>query len=172
MSFYSFKEILQNITCSTEDTIKFLQSCSTLQSSMICPGPLINHRHLNNCNKEMTLKKTNDRKDGVTWRCRKVHHVYKDNKKYTVKDVKLSIRTDTWISDSNISLQIIVELIYLWTQRFTNAKIQHELKLSPQTIIEWTAFFREVCLNDVFNSSEQIGGKGIEVEIDESKFGW
>ena len=104
----------------------------------------------------MVLKKTNDRKDGVTWRCRKVHHVCKDNKKYTVKDVKLSIRTNTWISDSNLSLQIIVELIYLWTQRFTNAKIQHELKLSPQTIIEWTAFFREVCLNDVFNSSQQI----------------
>ena len=31
--------------------------------------------------------------------------------------------------------------------------------------------FREVCLHDVLDSSQQIGGEGIEVEIDESKFG-
>ena len=66
-------------------------------------------------------------------------------------------------------------LIYLWSQRFTNSKIQHKLTwqhdLSKQTIIEWTAFFREVYLHNIFNTIQQIDGEGIEVEIDDSKFG-
>ena len=119
----------------------------------------------------MLLKPTKDRNDDVTWRCRKVHHVCKNEKKYTVKDVKISIQSDTWLSDSNLSLNVIVELIYLWTQRFTNSELQHKLKIGKQTLIEWTAFFREVCLHDIFDNSQQIGGEGIEVEIDESKFG-
>ena len=53
----------------------------------------------------------------------------------------------------------------------TNAEIEHELRISHQTIIEWTSFFREVCINDVLHCSEPIGGNGVEVEIDESKFG-
>ena len=51
----------------------------------------------------------------------------------------------------------------------TNAEIEQELKISHQTIIEWTSFFREVCINDVLHCSEPIGGNGVEVEIDESK---
>ena len=119
----------------------------------------------------MLLKPTNDRNDGLTWRCRKVHNACKTDRKYTIKDVKVSICTDTWISDSNFPLSVIVELIYLWSQRFTNSEIQHELELSKQTIIEWSAFLREVYLHDIFDNSQQIGGEGIEVEIDESKFG-
>ena len=46
----------------------------------------------------------------------------------------------------------------------TNAEIEHELRISHQTIIEWTAFFREVCINDVLECSEPIGGNGVEVE--------
>ena len=32
-------------------------------------------------------------------------------------------------------------------------------------------FFRECCIYSVMEQSEQIGGNGVEVEIDESKFG-
>ena len=113
----------------------------------------MNGHCLQNCGKEMLLKPTKDRNDGLTWRCRKVHNACKNDRKYTVKDVKLSIHTDTWISDSNLSLNIIVELIYLWSQRFTNIEIQHEVKLSKQTIIGWTAFLREICLHEIFESS-------------------
>ena len=137
---------------------------------MKCPDPLINGCCLQNCGKEMLLKTTKDRKDGLTWRYQKVHNTCKNDRKYTIKDVKLSICTDTWISDSNLPLNIIVELIYLWSQRFTNSEIQHELKLSKQNYNRMD-FFREVCLHYIFNISQQIGGEGIEVEINESKFG-
>ena len=66
-----------------------------------------------------------------------------------MKDVKLSIRENSWIFDARLSLELIIELIYLWTQKMTDAEIEHELRISHQTIIDWTAFFREVCINDV-----------------------
>ena len=100
-----------------------------------------------------------------------MHHVYKNEKKYIVKDVKISIQSDTWLLDSNLSLNVIIEFIYLWTQRFTNSELQNKIKIGTQTLIEWTAFFGEVCLHDIFDNSQQIGGEGIEVEIDESKVG-
>ena len=47
----------------------------------------------------------------------------------------------------------------------------HELKLSKKTVTKWFMFFRESCIYSVMEQSEQIGGNGVEVEIDESKFG-
>ena len=52
----------------------------------------------------------------------------------------------------------------------TNAEIEHKLKISHQTIIEWTSFFGEVCINDVLHCSEPTAGNGVEAEIDENKF--
>ena len=47
---------------------------------------------------------------------------------------------------------------------------EHELKLSHRTVIEWSAYLRDVCNYTVLEESEQIG-EGVHVEIDESKFG-
>ena len=88
-----------------------------------------------------------------------------------MKDVKLSIRHHSWIVDAKLSLEIILELIYLWSQGFSQGEILHELKLSNKTVTEWTNFFRESYISAVIDNSTPIGGDGIEVEIDESKFG-
>ena len=138
---------------------------------MSCPGPLIGSKRYGGCGKDMILKSVKDRRDGIVWRCRKSHTVLRDNKKYVVKDVKVSIREDSWLIDAKLSIENIVELIYLWSQGFSPAEIEHELKLSNKTIIEWSAYLRECCVSTVMNSSCKIGGEGIEVEIDESKFG-
>lgn len=119
----------------------------------------------------MVLKLTNDNKDKYLWRCRKIHKMSKGDSVRVTKDVKLSIRHHSWLVDAKLSLENILELIYLWSQGFTLTEIGHELKLSKRTIIEWSAFFRETCLTMIIEYSEQIGGNGIEVEIDESKFG-
>ena len=119
----------------------------------------------------MQLKKTNDIKDTYVWRCCKIHKVIRSNGIYTVKDVKLSIRHHSWIVDAKLSLEIILELIYLWSQGFSQGEIVHELKLSNKTVTEWMNFFRESCISAVIDNSTPIGGNGIEVEIDKSKFG-
>ena len=148
-----------------------MQKQGILKLSVNCPGPLVQGKRLYGCGKPMQMKKTNDSTDSFVWRCRKVHKVIRNNIAYTIKDVKLSIRHHSWLVDSKITLEIVLELIYLWSQGFTQAEIIHELKLSNKTVTEWTNFFRESCISTVLHNSTAIGGNGIEVEIDESKFG-
>lgn len=148
-----------------------MQTQSILKTSLDCPGPLVNGKRLHGCGRPMQLKKTNDSKDGYVWRCRKIHKIIKDNNTYTVKDVKLTIRHHSWLVDTKLELEIVLELIYLWSQGFSPSEIKHELKVSNKTVTEWTNFFRESCIYSVMENSAAIGGNGIEVEIDESKFG-
>ena len=89
----------------------------------------------------MLLKKTNDSSDKFGWQCRRVHTVTKNGMKYKVKDIKLSLCHKSWIVDSKMSLESIVEITYLWLQGFNNNEIIHELKLTNKTVIEWCNFF-------------------------------
>ena len=62
-------------------------------------------------------------------------------------------------------------MAYLWSQAFSLNEIIHELNISNKTAIEWCTFFHECCISRIIDNSQQIGGNGVEVEIDESKFG-
>ena len=168
---YTFKKVLREVTVTKERCIEFLQRRGVLRSEVRCPGVLYKGVRQGNCGQPMALKKVGDRKDGLSWRCRKVHTVTDKLKQYKVKDVKISIREGTWLENSNLTLEEVVELIYLWTHNFTLAEIEHELRISKKTLIEWTIYFRDVCTSIVLDHSEPIGGEGIPVEIDESKFG-
>ena len=81
-------------------------------------------------------------------------------------DVKVSIQHNSWLVDCKILLEIVLELLYLWSQGFTHSEVMHELKLSKKTVTEWFLFLREACIHPIMEQSEQIGGNGIEVEID------
>ena len=163
--------VLRDITSSTCHTVKFLQKNGVLQTNVSCPGPCIKGSRSLHCGQQMMLKKTNDSKDELMWRCRKKHKVCSGELTSVTKDVKLSIRHQSWLVDTKVPLTIVCELMYLWSQGFSIHEIIHELKLSKKTCIEWTVFFREACLTMMVEHSEPIGGNGIEVEIDESKFG-
>ena len=113
----------------------------------------------------------NENRDKLMWKCRKVHTVSKGDRKYKCKDVKLSIRYESWLIDTKLPLKIVLELMYLWSQAFSMTEIIHELSLSKKTVIEWTTFFREAYISAIMDESQAIGGNGVEVEIDESKFG-
>ena len=52
------------------------------------------------------------------------------------------------VAGLNLSLELITEIVYLWL-----------------------AYLRDVCNYTVMQESKQIGGPGIHVEFDESKFG-
>ena len=138
---------------------------------MNCPGPCINGKRTASCGKPMELKRTNDNKDQYMWRCRRIHKVEGKIKNYVTKDVKLTIRHNSWLVDAKLPLETILEMAYLWSQAFSLNEIIHELKISNKTAIEWCTFFRECCISRIIDNSTPIGGNGIEVEIDESKFG-
>ena len=83
----------------------------------------------------MELKKTNDNKDKYMWRCCKIHKVQK-KQHYVTKDVKLTIRHNSWLVDAKLSLETILEMADLWSQAFSLNEIIHELKISNKTAIE------------------------------------
>lgn len=49
--------------------------------------------------------------------------------------------------------------------------MEHEMNITSKTCVDWYNFAREVCEEYLLRHSEPIGGPGIDVEIDESKFG-
>ena len=75
------------------------------------------------------------------WRCRKKHKVSSRQLTSVTKDVKLSIRHQSWLVDTKVPLPIVCELTYLWSQGFSIDEIIHKLKISKKTAIEWTVFF-------------------------------
>ena len=48
--FFSFKEILRNITSTKHSTNKFLQERGCLKKDMVSPGPPFKGKHMKNCN--------------------------------------------------------------------------------------------------------------------------
>ncbi|XP_023221804.1 uncharacterized protein LOC111623467 [Centruroides sculpturatus] len=49
--------------------------------------------------------------------------------------------------------------------------LQQQLGLSPNTVVDWLSFYREVLIHDAASMSEKLGGKDRVVEISEAKFG-
>lgn len=50
-------------------------------------------------------------------------------------------------------------------------KIQNEIRCSTRTVVDWSSFVREVCVNWTVSNSCRLGGPGVVFEIDEAKFG-
>ena len=70
---------------------------------------------------------------GVAEKCIDQKRIYK---KYVTKDVKLSICHQSWLVDKKLTLETVLELIYLWSQSFSINEIIHELKISNKTAVE------------------------------------
>ena len=85
---------------------------------------------------------------------------------------KISIRKNSWFKKSHLKLGEILKLTYFLIYKYPQDLVKHELKIgSNHTLVDWYNFAREVCVEILLNRSEQIGGPGKHVEIDESKFG-
>jgi hypothetical protein len=55
--------------------------------------------------------------------------------------------------------------------KYPNEQVLHELRIgSDHTVVDWYNFAREVCTQILLQDNEQIGGPGVIVEINESKF--
>ena len=165
------KDLLTDVINTKENSIKFLQKLQVIPHEKNCPGPLIKKSRYGHCGQSMVLKDVNDRKDGLVWRCRKTHKVDINGHTYMKKDVKVTIRENTWLEKCKLTLEELIMLLYCWANDYTNTQIQHEVRISEKTVHAWTSFLRESCISHMLDYPDQIGGPGIDVEIDESKFG-
>ncbi|KAF8771725.1 hypothetical protein HNY73_019105 [Argiope bruennichi] len=84
-----------------------------------------------------------------------------------------SVRKGSWFTRSHLSIPEALILTYLWVKETPTKWILDEFSyLSKPTLADWKSFCREVCMSMlVFCEYNKIGGVGVIVEIDESKFG-
>ena len=57
ITLFSFKQLLHEVTCSKDESIKFMKQEHILLLSVKRPGPCINGEHTGSCGKPMELKK-------------------------------------------------------------------------------------------------------------------
>ena len=93
--------------------MNFMRKHGILQNCVACPGPLLAGGCQDGCGKEMQLKVTNDSKDKFQWHCHKTHTLRKDDGSYKVKDIKLSICHQSWLVDSKLSLETVLEFVFI-----------------------------------------------------------
>ena len=75
----------------------------------------------------------------------------------------------TFFTKSKLPLNIILLLGYLWLVKLNWTQISMITRLSENAVTNFIGFFRQLVTLDAKDT--QIGGPGIVVEIDETKFG-
>ena len=98
--------------------------------------------------------------DGEKWTCEHGHDLQ-----------KRSIRSGTWLANSNLTLAKGLKLTYMWAHHHTQEEAQHEARVGNNVTVRWYYEHREACVAWLLSKDNKIGGKGQIVEIDESKFG-
>ena len=105
------------------------------------------------------------------WRCRKTVSINKTKPKQC--DWSKSIYKNTFFDKASVDKLTLLVFISIYLRNYFCYQFAiDETKWSQTTINDWCSFVREVlvvwCLD---NTSASIGGPGVTVEIDESKFG-
>lgn len=113
--------------------------------------------------------------NGTLWKWRCNHYVSTSAKKGRVKTrcaYSVSLYTGTFFSKSHLSAEIICKFVNFWLYKTPLTVISQQLHITGHcTLIDWAHFCREVCVKEMLENRQPIGGEGKTVEIDESKFG-
>jgi predicted RNA-binding Zn-ribbon protein involved in translation (DUF1610 family) len=153
-SHLTYDDLIKNYLCDKQVTIEWLKNIGLLAREVLCPV----------CGKPMEWTSCKDRSDGFKYVCRKSDTAKQHR-------VEHSIRNNSWFAKSNLTLEEIMKLTYWWCAGLQQNQIQAQLCLSSNTIVDWCMFCREVCEVVLVEESQQIGGEGKRVQIDESKVG-
>lgn len=94
--------------------------------------------------------------------------------------IELSAAQGTWFENVKMTLEKVVLLTYCFAQQYNHQQCIHESSLSvdnitsPNTVVDWYSYCREVCmcaLDERYTDEGLIGGPGHIVQIDETKVG-
>lgn len=128
------------------------------------------------CEKPMTLSAENSKTDGYVWVCASSDHAKCRKQKVCNENTlklrqRVHIRHGTFFSNSHLKLHQIVGFVRMWVKSAELQFIEEEMEISHVTAVNWNAYCYEVTTSYCVRQSEKIGGNGVVVEIDESKFG-
>ena len=111
------------------------------------------------------LNRSNGTRDLWEWRCAQHNCHY-----------KVSIRHNSFWTNSHLSFGTGVEIVYCWSIEFSIKHLKRECEIeSDHTCIDWFKFLGDICMQFAEEQQAQIGGvdaneQGKFVELDESKF--
>jgi transposase-like protein len=83
----------------------------------------------------------------------------------------VSIFKDSFFANNNLKCSEVMMIGYLWLCGNSHSSIVKMTGHSTKTITSYLEFFRELVANTLEDDNQMIGGPGVIVEIDESKFG-
>src|ERR1700733_2222190 len=109
------------------------------------------------CQHACSLVKAAGKLAGYMWRCPRCKH-------------KTSVLKDSFLERSKITPTTFLYLVYFWSTKTSLMATVHPLGLSSKTVVDYYNYFREICSWKLLNNQIQLGGPGLEVQIDESVF--
>lgn len=146
MEILKYEDLLKLIN-TNNDAINWARNNGLLADKFIC------------CEMEMQLKTTNDNKNGIRWKC------------WKCKSTK-SIKKNSVFENSNLPINILIKLMYLWVNELQSNIIAFEQGInSKHTTTKWFKFLRELIAHYQLTNQTKLGGPNKIVEIDEMKLG-
>jgi transposase-like protein len=136
---------LKNIFFDERNCIDFLFENDILYKPQLC----------SHCNSSLNINYKNKIHRCNNRQCRKAKSIYKDS----------------FFAKSHLKCSDIMLIGYLWVCGSSYSSIISTTGHSPNTITSYMNFFRELVISTLEDDDNIIGGDGIIVEIDESKFG-
>jgi len=100
-------------------------------------------------------------------------YLYRCSRKRTC-GMALSIYKDTFFGSTRLPANKVLLIAYLWLTKSLHTSMITQVGVNANTITNWTNSLRGLVTWDIENldlADAPIGGEGIIVEIDESKFG-
>ena len=73
---------------------------------------------------------------------------------------------------SRLTFTSLLQFVYLWCEDIqSHAIMEKQLKWTPATVVDLKNYKMNICVEEFIDDPESLGGPGVIVEIDESKFG-
>jgi transposase-like protein len=83
----------------------------------------------------------------------------------------VSILKESFFSGGRLSVNLVMQIAYLWLLNMPSSGIRNYTGHSSATIASYLKHLRQLVSDHIRSSDLQIGGEGVIVEVDESKFG-
>lgn len=132
-------------------------------------GILPKEYHCKNCGELLELNSDAGAIDKYKWFCH--NYVVKRKQKRVRCNYNISLRKDTFFYRSKLEIGVILKFICCWVDNMPLNQIRKNTRVAQHTAVDFANFCREVVYNQMIINSKPIGGAGVHVEIDESKFG-
>ena len=139
--------------------LEFLQEFgdeSTIVAKLRAIGLLRNNYFCTKCGCEMTERAT-EKRDRIMFVCRK----------RSCRTSK-SIRAGSFFENAKLGLCDCMLFIHLWSKNYSEKLMLDDFSFSKHTVVDWSRFCRELCVENYEIDDGVIGGPGTIVEIDET----